>query len=236
MSGGFEVPRPPHCSGLFRTPWTWLDCHLLGRREPAIARGVRGDIAPDHRVDTDGLRLPSAVRLWRGPGRLLLLPTRTRPGELDRSGKIAWSWGTVFFLGAVGHTCSAKTLEVGMYQKLVAVSLICLLVLASGCVDVLQTSPPGSVYGFLETNAGPSNTATRPLPGTVYITSRSTGKVRSLEIGTNGLIWIRLAHGTWTATGRSPLVTSGSREVTCHSLTPVVVHSRRTTDANVIRH
>jgi hypothetical protein len=71
------------------------------------------------------------------------------------------------------------------------------------------------------------------LPGTVDFTS-SSGKVRSLEIATNGSIGIRLAPGTWTATGHSPLVKSGSQEMTCHSLTPVVVHSGRTTHANVI--
>ena len=124
------------------------------------------------------------------------------------------------------------TLGIGMYQKLLAVlSVVCLLALASGCV--LQTSPPGTVSGLLETNGGPANTATRLLPGTVVFTS-SSATSRSQEVATNGLIRIRLAPGTWTATGHSPLVKSGSREVTCHSSTSVVVHSGRTTHANVI--
>ena len=124
------------------------------------------------------------------------------------------------------------TLRIGLYQKLLAVSsVLCLLILASGCG--LQSTPPGTVSGLLETNGGPANTAARLLPGTVVFTS-SSGKSRSLEIATTGSIDIKLASGTWTATGRSPLVKAGSREVTCHSLSPVVVHSGRTTHANVI--
>jgi hypothetical protein len=119
-----------------------------------------------------------------------------------------------------------------MYQKLLAVvSVLCLLVLASGCV--VQTSPPGTVSGLLETNGGPANTVKRLLPGTVAFTSSSANS-RSQEVAANGVIRIRLAPGTWTATGHRPLVKSGSREVTCHGTTPVVVHSGRTTHANVI--
>jgi hypothetical protein len=129
---------------------------------------------------------------------------------------------------------SAMTLGIGMHQKLLAVSSVCLLALAAGCTIQIQSSPPGTVSGLFEpTNGGLSNTATRLLPGTVVFTS-SSGKSRSLEIARNGSIDIRLAPGTWTATGQSPLVKSGSREVTCHALTPVVVHSGRTTHANVI--
>lgn len=115
-----------------------------------------------------------------------------------------------------------------MYQKFLAVSSVALLAVASGCV--VQSRPPGSVSGLFETSG---LTATRLLPGTVVFTS-SSGKSRSVQTGTNGSIGIRLAPGTWTATGQSPLVKSGSREMTCHSLTPVVVHSGSTTHANVI--
>jgi len=136
------------------------------------------------------------------------------------------------FLSSRSESHIAMTLGIGTYQKLLAVvSVICLLALASGCV--LQTSSPGTVSGLLEANGGPANTATHLLPGTVVFTS-STANSRSREVAANGLIHIRLSPGTWTVTGHSPLVKSGSREVTCHSPTPVVVHSGRTTHANVI--
>lgn len=137
---------------------------------------------------------------------------------------------TEAFPAAVSHNL-AMTLGIGMYQKLLAVSSVCLLALASGCA--VQLTPPGTVSGLFETNGSPPNTAARLLPGIVVFTSPS-GTSRSLEIATNGAISVRLASGTYTATGHSPLVKSGSREMTCHSLTPVVVHSGRTTHANVI--
>ena len=113
-------------------------------------------------------------------------------------------------------------------HKVLACSSVSLLALASGCV--VRSTPPGSVSGVFEASGV---TAARPLPGTVVFTN-SSGTSRSVETGTNGSISVALAPGTWSATGRSPLVTSGSREMTCHSVTPVVVHSGRATHANVI--
>jgi hypothetical protein len=120
-----------------------------------------------------------------------------------------------------------------MYQRLfgLAASLVCLIALASGCA--VQLSPPGTVSGFFETSGGPPNAAPRPLSGTVVFTS-SSGNSRALEVRANGSIVIRLAAGTWTATGHSPLVMSGSHEESCRSTAPIVVHSGRTTHANVI--
>ena len=86
------------------------------------------------------------------------------------------------------------TLGIGMYQKLLAVlSVVCLLALASGCV--LQTSPPGTVSGLLETNGGPANTATRLLPGTVVFTSSSATTSRSQQVAANASILYQT--GTW---------------------------------------
>ena len=139
----------------------------------------------------------------------------------------------------VGHllldrTCSGRSepyLGISTCQKLLVGSSACLLALASGCV--VQSTPPGTVSGHLEANGALPNTTTRLLPGTVVFTS-SGGKSRSVEVATHGSIDIHLAPATWTATGHSPLVKSGSREIACHGLDPVVVHSGRTTQANVI--
>jgi hypothetical protein len=120
-----------------------------------------------------------------------------------------------------------------MYHKLfgLAASSVCLIATVSACA--VQLSPPGTVSGFFETNGGPPNTAPRLLSGTVVFTS-SNGKDRPLEVKSDGSIVIRLAAGTWTATGHSPLVMSGSHEENCRSTAPIVVHSGRTTHANVI--
>jgi len=126
------------------------------------------------------------------------------------------------------ETYFTRHVVVGMFQRFVAVSAVSLLALASGCV--VQSTPPGSVSGVFEANGV---TPSRLLPGTVVFTS-STGNRRSVEIGTDGSISVHLAPGTWTATGQSPLVHSDSREMPCRSLTPVVVHSGRTTHANVV--
>jgi hypothetical protein len=120
-----------------------------------------------------------------------------------------------------------------MYQRLfgLAAASAYLIALVSGCA--VQLSPPGMVSGFFETNGGPANTAPRLLSGTVVFTS-SSGNNRLLEVRGNGLVMIRLAAGTWTATGHSPLVMSGSHEEKCRSNAPIVVHSGGTTHANVI--
>ncbi len=115
-----------------------------------------------------------------------------------------------------------------MNPKVFVASSVSLLLLASG--SAVQSTPPGTVSGRLEVTGV---TASRPLPGTVVFTS-SSGKSRSVEVGPNGSIGIRLAPGTWEATGHSPLVMSESRELTCRSMTPVVVRSGRTTHVNVI--
>ena len=67
----------------------------------------------------------------------------------------------------------------------------------------------GTVLGTLQEVGGPGGKPTRPVRGTVVVTS-STGERYRVNVSPGGTFTVRVSTGTYTAVGASPLVGSGT--------------------------
>jgi hypothetical protein len=85
----------------------------------------------------------------------------------------------------------------------------------------------GTVKGIFETSGGPPGYQPHRLLGKVVF-SDSKGDRVSVRVGTSGALLVHLPSGTYTAVGRSPMVDSGSSEMACRTLKPVVVRDGQT--------
>jgi len=78
------------------------------------------------------------------------------------------------------------------------------------------------VAGVFETSGGAPGAQPHRLPGDVVF-SDSKGDHVSVHVGASGALVAHLPVGTYTAMGHSPMVYSGSHEMNCSGLKPVVV-------------
>jgi hypothetical protein len=109
-------------------------------------------------------------------------------------------------------------------------SLVVGVVLLTGCSSPGGT---GTVTGIFETSGGPGGYQPHRLPGSVVFTN-SEGERVAVRVGTSGALVVKLPGGTYSAVGHSPMVHSGSGEMTCHALKPVKVtvgHTQKVTVA-----
>jgi nitrate reductase NapE component len=90
----------------------------------------------------------------------------------------------------------------------------------------------GTVNGIFQTSGGPPGYQPHRLPGNVVF-SDSKGDRASVRVGASGALVVHLLAGTYTAVGHSPMVHSGSSEMACDALKPVVVRAGQTQSVTV---
>ena len=83
-----------------------------------------------------------------------------------------------------------------------------------------------------QTSGGPPGYQPHRLPGNVVFID-SKGDHASVRIGASGALVVHLPAGTYTAVGQSPLVHSGSSEMACNALKPLVVRAGQTQSVTV---
>jgi hypothetical protein len=111
-----------------------------------------------------------------------------------------------------------------------------LVLLALGVVALSSCSSSGgsgTVTGIFETSGGPPGYQPHRLPGNVVFRDEKGDHV-SVRVGESGDVVVHLPAGTYTAVGHSPMIHSGSGEMACDALHPVVVwagHTQRVTVA-----
>jgi hypothetical protein len=111
-----------------------------------------------------------------------------------------------------------------------------LALLAVGAIALSSCSSSGrtgTVSGIFETSGGAPGYRPHRLPGTVVF-SDAKGDHVSVRVGAAGALVVRLPPGTYTAVGHSPMVHSGSDEMACDALKPLVVRADHTQTVTVV--
>lgn len=109
----------------------------------------------------------------------------------------------------------------------------------TGGAQIAGASSPlakGTIVGHFDMGGGVSGFL-RPISGDITLTKTSTSGTKetvSVKVGKTGTFLVRVASGTWVATGRSPEFHINSVQAICRAKAAIVVTSNQTSNASVV--
>jgi hypothetical protein len=123
-------------------------------------------------------------------------------------------------------------------SSLALLTVAAAFVLAGG-VPIAGASSPAAketIVGHFDMRGGVSGFL-RPISGVITLTKTSTSGTKetvSVKVGRTGTFRVRVASGTWVATGRSPEFHINSVQAICRAKAAVVVTSNQRSNVSVV--